>query len=271
MKYFRLSDDNNIPVIGFGTWKLKGKVCYTAVRTALDMGYRHIDTADRYKNHKPIAHALKDSNVPREEVFIATKVWWTDLSKRKVIEKAHKFLKELQTEYIDLLLIHWPNRKISLEETLAGMQQLKNEGVIKSIGVSNFTQHHLQEALKTGVYIVTNQIEFHPSFSQPELKKFCDTQGVLVTGYSPLGQGNDIELPQIQALAQKYNCSSAQIILSWLVSCGVVAIPKATDPRYIKENLAALDINLVSEDILLINSLNTNTRLLMPKFADFDH
>lgn len=271
MEYFPLTDSVSIPALGLGTWKLRGKTCYKAIRDALNMGYRHIDTADRYKNHKIIGKAIKDSDVPRFEIFITTKVWWSDLHKEKLIRKAHRFLRELCTDYIDLLLIHWPNKKIPLKESLEAMWVLRESGKIRTFGVSNFTQHHLQDALDLGFQVTNNQVEFHPSFTQYPLKEFCDQNGIVLTAYSPLGQGLDLTLPVIEEIARSKGCSPAQVILRWLVSRGIAAVPKATDTHYMKENLQSLEVSLSEEELKKIDSLNKNNRLLALKFAEFDY
>lgn len=226
MKTIRLNVDAQIPILGFGTWQLNDTICVDAVKNALLTGYRHIDTADIYGNHLEVAQGIRESGVPRNEIFITTKVFFPDLHGDRVIQKCKHFLSELETDYIDLLLIHWPNKKIPIEETLHAMNSLKNEGKIKAIGVSNFTIQHLEKALATGVKITNNQIELHPSFKQKEMREYCKANNITVTAYSPLGQGVDLQIPLIQELARKYTVSPAQVVLNWIITQNVIAIPK---------------------------------------------
>ncbi len=271
MKILPLNSQTDIPIVGFGTWKLTGDECYKSVEEALKVGYRHIDTADRYGNHTVIAQVIKDSKIPRKELFITTKVWHSDLHKQKVIDSAKRFLEELGTDYIDLLLIHWPNKDIPISETLQGFQTLKDQGLIKSIGVSNFTIHHLEDALQTGIEITNNQVEYHPSLNQRPLKDFCDKNNIIITAYSPMAQGYEIEIPQIKKLAQEYKKSPAQIILKWLINQNIIVIPKSTNPQRVKENIELFDWELSPEDIKTLDNLNEDYRSANPPFSEFDY
>lgn len=259
-----------IPLLGFGTWQLQGQEATDAVSKALEVGFRHIDTADRYQNHRQVGQALKESGVPRSEIFLTTKVWHSDLHQKDVFAAAERFLKELETDYLDLLLIHWPNSSIALEETLAALGQLKKDGVIKNIGVSNFTIRHLEDALDQGVEILTNQVEFHPTLNQKALKEFCDKHKILITAYSPIAQGEDLKLPVIVELAEKYQRSPAQVILNWLISKNIVAIPRTTKPERIEDIYRTLEWKMDSEDVKAIDNLHTNNRMVIPPFAEFE-
>lgn len=270
MIQFKLNNQK-IPAIGIGTWKLEYQVCLDAIKLALAKGYRHIDTADIYGNHKAVGKAIEESKINRSEIFLTSKVWHTNLGFKDVIESCKKNLLELNTEYINLYLIHWPNKNIPLKETIEALLTLKESGLILDWGVSNFTQHHLQDCLNLGHKPSLNQIEFHPSFFQKDLKEYCDSQNILITAYSPLGQGLDLEIPILKELSYKYNKSVGQIILKWIISKGIVAIPKATDENLILENLDLFDFELSSEDSVLIDKLNTNNRLLTQPFAEFDY
>lgn len=266
-----LKNGTRIPVIGFGTWQLQGDECVRAVASALEVGYRYIDTADRYKNHREVAQAINRSGIKREEIFLTTKVWWEKLKHDDVIESVHRFLEELNTPYLDLVLIHWPNRAIPLSETLPAFTELLESGAIKAMGVSNFTVHHLQDALKLGAPITNNQVEFHPSLSQPELKQFCDTQGIVMTAYSPLAQGHDAALPVVKELAAKYDKSETQVVLNWIISHGVVPIPRSSGRTHAADNFAATTWKLSPEDVARLDQENVGYRTLIPEFADFDY
>lgn len=271
MKKFTFKNGNLIPALGFGTWKLEGQAAVDSTIKALEIGYRHIDTADVYGNHTQVGKAIIDSGVNRKEIFLTTKIWHSKLNASGVKESVDKFLQELQTDYIDLLLIHWPNREISLEETLKTMDVLKTEGIVRNIGVSNFTINHLKDCLKTGIEIVNNQVELHPTFGQFELQKFCDENKILLTAYSPLGRGADLELPVLVSIADKYGKTVPQVILNWVVSRGLIAIPKATSEEHIRENFEALDFELSSEDIEAISKLDKGERLIDNNWSEFNY
>lgn len=264
----KLNDELSIPMIGFGTWKLKGEEGRVAVESALKVGYRHIDTADRYGNHAEVGEVIKASNVARSDIFLTTKVWRERLKRDEILADVDRFLLELGTEYIDLLLIHWPNREVPVEETLLAMEECRQAGKIKAIGVSNFTEKHLKEAQEVGVAIVNNQIELHPSFSQPALRAFCGQAGIWVTAYSPLRSGDMDEL-SVRDLATKYERSPAQVILNWLISRDLIVIPQTTNPERMKENLAAADFSMTEEDLAILDILPQGSRYNDPDFGEF--
>jgi diketogulonate reductase-like aldo/keto reductase len=270
METFALRSGHSLPSIGFGTWKLSGKEATEAVLSALRVGYRHIDTADIYENHEAVAAAVRESGIARSDLFLTSKVWRDELSPAGVRDAATRFLAELETDYLDLLLIHWPNRTVPIGETLKAMDELRREGKVRSIGVSNFIEAHLIEVLDTNIAIDVNQVEFHPTFNQQELKSFCDEHDILVVAYSPLGQGNDVAHPTIVSLAKKYGRSPAQVILNWLVGSGIAVIPKATLLPLIEENFNARSFELLPEDRAAIELIDADKRLLNPAFAEFD-
>lgn len=264
----QLTSELSIPMIGFGTWRLKGQEGLEAVRSALEVGYRHIDTADRYGNHTEVGEAIRASKVARSDIFLTTKVWRDRLRRVDVLADVDRFLLELGTEYIDLLLIHWPNREVPVEETLLAMEECRQAGKIKAIGVSNFTEKHLKEAQEASVAIVNNQIELHPSFSQPALRAFCGQAGISVTAYSPLRSGDMDEL-SVRDLATKYERSPAQVILNWLISRDLIVIPQTTNPQRMKENLAAADFSMTEEDLAILDVLPQGSRYNDPDFGEF--
>ncbi|HLC87902.1 MAG TPA: aldo/keto reductase [Patescibacteria group bacterium] len=271
MKKYKLKNGNKIPALGFGTWKLVGQDCLDSVLKALELGYRHIDTADKYGNHRHVGEAIHQSRIDRKEIFLTTKGWYTDLRTEDLKNAVNRFLEELETDYLDLLLIHWPNRNIPLVESLEAMNQLKDKGIIKNIGVSNFTVNHLKDCLKTGIEVVNNQVEIHPTFAQFELQKFAQENGIRLTAYSPLGRGADLQIPELLEIAQKHNKSVPQVIINWLISRGIITIPKATGEEHIRQNFEAMDFELFSEDIKVINNLDKGDRLIDNEWSEFDY
>lgn len=265
------NNGQSVPQLGFGTWKLKEQAAYQSVAMALETGYRHIDTADVYGNHAEVGQAIRDSGLNRTEIFLTSKLWHSDLQAEPAQNAIRRILQELQTDYLDLYLIHWPNHVIPIEETLGAMQSMVEQGLIRAYGVSNFTIHHLQDALASGFHPVTNQVEFHPSLNQDELKTFCDDNQIIITAYSPIAQGHDLKLPQISSLAEKYGRSSAQIVLNWLLQKGIIAIPRSTDRQHIEDNFQTIQWELSSEDVDIIDQLNENYRLVEASFNEFNY
>ncbi len=264
-----LNSKTEIPMLGLGTWKLRKDKGEKAIKEALQLGYRHLDTANVYHNHQIIAEIIKKVGIKRENLFLTSKIWRTDLEKDAVIKTGNRILKELNTKYVDLLLVHWPNSSIPIEETLTGMKTLKKQGKVRAIGVSNFTISHIKEALKTGIKITNNQVEYHPSFSQQKLQTFCEEHNIIITAYSPVGQGQDLRIQVIQDLAEKYKQTPAQIIINWHIQKGRVVIPRSADPAHLRENIESLDFVLEKKDLEKINNLPRGKRLVAPPFHEF--
>ncbi|OGY08678.1 MAG: hypothetical protein A2782_04135 [Candidatus Blackburnbacteria bacterium RIFCSPHIGHO2_01_FULL_43_15b] len=271
MKTIRLNQEAQIPVLGFGTWQMRGDECVRAVSTALEVGYRHIDTADVYDNHKDVAKAIKESGLAREELFITTKIPRDLLCAPDVLENFNRYLNELDMPYIDLFLVHWPNKQIPILDTLGAMNQLKQEGKVKAVGVSNFTEHHLEDALSTGCEVTLNQVELHPTFNQLELQEFCRSKNIAMTAYSPLGRGEDLSHPTILELAKKYGVSPAQVVLNWITSRGIVAIPKSSNPGRIEDNFKSVSWTMGNGDIEKIDSIPQEPRILDHPGSEFDY
>ena len=268
-KQFKLNDGQSIPSLGFGTWQLEGDDCRKAVESALATGYRLIDTAAAYGNHEQVGEALKNSGIKRSEIFLTSKIWRTDLGGNDVRAACDKALAELKTDYLDLYLIHWPNKNIPIQVTMESLKELKSEGLVRAIGVSNFNQAHMNAVLKTGSEITVNQVEFHPSLYQKALLEYCRKNNIQLEAYSPIAQGEDLKPELVTKLAAKYGRSASQIVLNWIISKGVVAIPRSANPEHIRDNFGSLGFEMAPEDLALIDSCDRNNRQVNPEFAEF--
>lgn len=259
----------DVPEIGLGTYRLLGKDCINIVKMALNMGYRHIDTAQSYKNEREVGEAIKRSHVPREELFLTTKIWFTNLGKADFIKAAEQSLRDLDTPYIDLLLIHWPNPAVELEETLESLLSLRDQGKALHIGTANFPLpllKELNEELNAPVFC--NQVEYHPFLDQLNLLDYAAEHDLLFTAYSPLAQGKAMNEPLLVELGKKYGKSPAQITLRWLIEQEqVVPIPKASTEQHLRANLEVYDFELEDDDFYAIDDLQKNIRLVNPDFA----
>jgi len=271
MQTLTLKNGLQIPAIGFGTWKLQGDACTEAVINAIEAGFRLIDTADSYANHKKVGEAIKKSGLKREEIFLTTKVWYEKLTTNEVTDSVDRFLEELGVSYIDLLLIHWPNHNVPIRETLEAMNKAVQQRRVHSIGVSNFTIKHLNEIKSLGIDVMINQVEFHPSFNQRELKKYCDKEQIIIEAHSPNGQGKDLIIPEIIDIARAHFATEYQVILAWLRQEGIIALPRSKEVKHIKENYESLKINLKSGELTKINNLKQEGRILNFGFSEFDY
>lgn len=259
----KLNNGIEIPQIGAGTWTLKGDIAINNVRLALQAGFRHIDTAQMYENEEEVGTGIVRSGIAREEIFLATKVNTVVMrnGKEAVRKSIEESMKKLKTDYLDLLLIHWPV-KDCVNDTWAIMEEMVKEGKIRSLGVSNFNRHHLEDLFKNStIRPVINQIEVHPLMSQVENIEYNHSLGIQVEAWGPFGQGNiDITgLPTLKELAKKYGKTTSQIVLRWIVQRGLITIPRCK-PNHFAENLEILKFSLEQEDMEAINSLNQNLR-----------
>lgn len=269
-----------MPVPGFGTWKLAdGPVAYQAVQAALAAGYRHIDTAQIYGNEESVGRAIKDSGLDRQEIFLTTKVWNNQQSYEDTLQSVETSLNKLQTTYLDLLLIHWPNPielredeawKLRNTEVWRALEDLYQAGKVRAIGVSNFQIKHLQ-ALFASCQIkpMVNQIILTPGLTQDDLVQFCRDHDMLLEAYSPLGQGQIFANPVMQDLADKYNRTIGQIALAWSLEKGFVPLPRSQNPDHIRQNLDIFDFELDSDDIEVMDQLRDNATLQDPDTANF--
>jgi len=256
-----LQKKSKIPLLGLGTWRLQGKECENVVKQALELGYRHIDTADIYDNHRAIANAIK--SIPRNEIYLVSKLYLNNLTSEKVNLSIPRFLEELQTDYLDLLLIHWPHPTIAPKITLKAMLAFKNNGIVKAIGVSNFVRSHFKDLEEFNFPVVTNQIEMHAYLQRKELVRDCIKRGITITAYRPLAKGDFETDPILQKIGKGYGKSSSQIVLRWLTQ-DIAVIPKAGKTEHLKANLEIFDFTLTDEDIKTIESLDTGKRYCAP-------
>jgi 2,5-diketo-D-gluconate reductase B len=256
-----------IPPLGLGTWDLRGGECVGAVRNALEIGYRHVDTAEMYENEREVGRGLKESAVPRGEIFLTTKLWTDHLTKSAVPRSVEASLKRLGTDYVDLLLIHWPNESVPLAETLGAMERIRESGKAHRIGVSNFTPSMWREALELAPARV-NQVEFHPFLDQRTLLKFADGRDLDVVAYCPLAKGRVSKEPAIAKIAGAHGRTPAQVTLRWLIQHPrVAAIPKAARREHVEENFRIFDFALDETEMEAISNLGKNLRLVDPSWA----
>lgn len=253
-----------VPALGFGTWALSGRTCYDAVRTALELGYRHIDTADMYGNETEVGRAIRDSGLAREAIFLTTKVPPGKLRAGTAKRSAEESLARLGMDYVDLLLIHWPSSEAPLGETLGAFAALKAAGKTRFIGVSNFNVKLLDEAVERhGADLLCNQVEYHPYLSQRAVLAALRRRGMMLTAYAPVAKGRAAGDRTLEAIGAKYGKSAAQISLRWLIEQdGVVAVPKASSRAHLAANLEIFDFALAPADRDAIDRLQGGGRLL---------
>lgn len=262
---YTLVNNIEIPVIGFGTWQTPDdEIGYNAVKAALEAGYRHIDTASAYGNEDIVGKAMKDSKIPREEIFLTTKLWNADHGYEATHKAFQKSLDQLGTDYVDLYLIHWPNPKAfrdRWEETNAGswkaMEELYEAGKIKAIGVSNFMIRHIEALLKTAKIVpMVNQIRICPGDLNRELIQYCEEKHILLEAYSPLGTGKAFGVQVLDDIAAKYDSTVAKVCLRWSLQHGFLPLPKSVTPSRIKDNADVFGFELAPEDMDKIDALD---------------
>lgn len=251
-----------MPYFGLGVYKVEeGNEVIDSVKTALEVGYRAIDTAALYENEEGVGKAIKESGIPREEIFVTTKVWNTDHGYEKTLKAFDKSISKLGLDYVDLYLIHWPGKDTFID-TWRALEKLYRDGRVRAIGVSNFKPHHLQTLMEhSEEKPVINQVELHPYFQQKELREFCKQHDIVVEAWSPLGRGQVLDDPVLAEIGKKYGKTPAQVTLRWHLQNDIVIIPKSVTPSRIKENADIFDFELTAEDMEQIDQLDKNTRL----------
>ncbi len=259
-----------IPVIGFGTWQLEGRDARDGVITAIEAGYRHIDTAQKYGNEGMVGEGLKDAQLPREDVFLTTKVWIENFRDGDLQRSARESLDRLQTDHVDLLLLHWPNEDVPMNETFAALADAREQGLTRHIGVSNFTTSLLAKARDLcPVPLIVNQVEYHPFIDQTAVFEATQAADMALTAYSPLAQGDVFDNPVIKQIADRHGKSPGQVVMRWFIQQpGVIAIPRSTSAEHIRDNNDVHDFALEPAEMARISSLKSrHMRIVDPDFA----
>jgi 2,5-diketo-D-gluconate reductase B len=255
-----------LPRIGFGTWQLSPGDCTSGVLNAVKIGYRLIDTAQLYMNEAAVGSAISQCGVPREELIIATKVGFTNLSPNKVISSVAKSLEKLKTDYVDILYVHWPIITYNAEKTLKTFCEIVDQGKVRHIGVSNFPVARMEEGIavcqKYGKSILALQVEHHPLLKQKVLREYIAKKGIYLVAYSPIMRGGAAKVPEIGEIAKKHGISEAQVCLAWEMDHGAIPIPKATSEPHIADNFKALDLKLDKEDLARIDAIKAEKRIV---------
>ena len=263
-KTFTLSNGYDMPGVGFGTWKSKdGEDAYNSIIEAFKAGYRHVDTAAMYRNEASVGKAVRECGLKREDIFVTSKVWNKNRGYEKTMAAFEKTLATMELDYLDLYLIHWPAIPLQFEDwdqinldTWRALTDLYKAGKIKAIGVANFYPKHLESLMKTEVPPMVNQIEYHPGYTQDEVVKYCQENGIVVQGWSPLGNGAVLGSEFLAEIAAKYNKSVAQICIRYAVQNGIVPLPKSVTPSRIAANLDVYDFEISEEDMKAIAAMS---------------
>ena len=278
MENYLLNDGNLIPKLGFGTWQSKnGEEAYQAVKTALKVGYRHIDTAAIYGNEESVGQAIRDSGIDRKEIFVTTKLWNNVGNYQEAREAIDTSLEKLGLDFVDLYLIHWPNPLAFRENweernrsIWKAMEEAVAAGKIRSIGVSNFLPNHLEALLKTArIKPSVNQIRLSPGIYQKEVVDFCNQNDILIEAWSPFGQGDVFNHPFLKELAEKYQTSVAKFVLTWSLQQGFLPLPKSVTPKRIESNFDAFGVTISDEDMDKLTNLKIESSAPNPDQVDF--
>ncbi|MGF1460227.1 MAG: aldo/keto reductase [Leptolyngbyaceae cyanobacterium] len=257
---------SSMPLLGFGTYQLEGQTAQEMVKAAIAIGYRHIDTAQLYENEAEVGAGIQASGIARDEIFLTTKVWINQFTQDKLEPSVDKSLRQLNTDYVDLLLLHWPNTDVALEETLEALMQVKAAGKTRQIGVSNFTTELMRQAATicgSGV-LINNQVEYHPYLWQDAVIEQAQTLDMTITAYRPIAKGKIFDDEVICQIAQQYGKNAAQVTLRWILQQGIAAIPRTSDPDHAKQNFNIFDFELSDDDMRQIDNLRGEGRLVSP-------
>lgn len=250
------SGDVLMPAIGFGTWQLENGTAVPLVEKALEVGYRHIDTAQIYGNEQDVCAAIKNSGIKRDELFVTTKIWIDNFADGDLQRSAEISLEKLGLDHVDLLLLHWPKPSPSLAETLGALNEVRAKGWTRAIGVSNYPSAQLEEAAKlSDAPIATDQVEYHPYLSLKTLKAKADALGVSITAWSPLAQGKVAQEPLLIDIGRAHGKTPGQVTLRWIIQQGIIAIPRTSNPARIEENFDVLDFELSEKEMAQIHGL----------------
>jgi 2,5-diketo-D-gluconate reductase B len=248
-----------IPSIGLGTWELRGRVCARVVEQAIKLGYRHIDTAQVYENEREVGEGLRASGIKRDEVFVTTKVWTTHFAPNDLERSTKESLARLRMTEVDLLLLHWPNPHVPLEETLGALAHVRAQGLARHIGLSNFTVELIEQAIRiSSAPLVCDQVEYHPFLGQSKVLDACQRHGMALVAYSPIAKGQVKGDEKITRIGEKYGKTAAQVCLRWLVQQNVVAIPRTSKVERLSENLSIFDFELSDDDMKEIFSMGSD-------------
>ena len=277
-KYFKLNNGVDIPNIGFGTWRVpESEQCVESVLTALDCGYRHIDTAYFYKNEKSVGQAIKESGIHRDDIFVTSKLWNNFRGYDETIAAFEQSLENLDTDHLDLYLIHWPNPvkyrdnwEALNAESWRAFEKLYRDGRVRAIGVSNFMPHHLDALMKTAeITPMVNQIEMHPGLNREIERTANEKYGILTEAWAPFQIGGVLQDNTVIAMAEKYQKTEAQIVLRWFLQSGVVPLPKSVTPERILGNIQVYDFEISAEDMAKLNSITPHAPRHDPDKIDF--
>ena len=258
MRNLRLADGTLMPQIGLGTWELRGDACKSSVKNAINLGYTHIDTAWLYQNQREIGQAIVESDINRSNLFITSKIWRTELSYNQVLTQCDEILSQLQMDYVDLLLIHWPSdENIPLSETIEAFNYIQSQGKAISIGVSNFSNDLIDQAKtisKTPINV--NQVPYHIRHQTPNLLNHCQESNVVVTAYCPLGRTQILKEPLLTKIAKRHNKSTAKVALLWLIQKNMIVIPKASSTKHLKDNLDLFGWELSEDEVKQLDNIS---------------